>query len=269
MTTNEIKESPPLLSDFIHECFIDASGWNQARQKYEEIDEEWIPDLRDIDLRGVRVRTLDTDDVGLNLSHVVLEGADLSYSSLYRADLTCAHMRGATLTRVDMRNTILDEANLTNAKASSVHMKGADLRGAMLKGADLTDADMTDADVDQTPAEWATVTGLETIKGLPHGLRADAFATAMMSVIGEFMKPQSGRQSTIDRMIRDMKDRAAALYFEVKDLEPDQQRERIDDLRAYAMFDEDIAFLLAELEGLAAAYQQPADDNHPDTANHE
>ncbi len=177
MTTNETGANVAAFMMFL--LGNDISELNAWMRLGHSENPEWRPDLRGANLKGRIIQ-------GAILTHARLDGADLSGTNLNGADLTCASLRGAILENAIMSETILHAADLTGAKASGIHLQEADMQRATLTDADLTGADLTNAKIDQTPAEWMTVKGLETIKGLPHGLRADAFSCALMTALKMF-----------------------------------------------------------------------------------
>jgi Pentapeptide repeats (8 copies) len=91
----------------------------------EHCDLAAVPDLRDCDLRGARLKNAKLHAASFRRSYLFkahLDGADLSEASLVDADLTDARFDGATLMDADLRR-----ATLTGAR-----FKGVDLNRAWL-----------------------------------------------------------------------------------------------------------------------------------------
>ena len=67
-------------------------------------------------------------------------------------------------------------------------------------------------------------------------------------------KSAEGGTTALGIALQGKSDEAIALFNEVKDLKDDAKRERLEELRTFAPFNQDIAYLVAELDGLAAQY---------------
>ena len=111
-------------------------AWNRWRDSNPAI----VPDLSNIDLRGVSLTGINLRNAGL--AGAKLSGTDLSFADLHGADLSMAKLNGTTLSEADLGATNLHKADLSGA-----NLNGADISRAELKNADLSGADLSFANL--------------------------------------------------------------------------------------------------------------------------
>jgi uncharacterized protein YjbI with pentapeptide repeats len=108
--------------------------------------EELIICLYGADLSGANLSEV-SNLYKVDLSNVILCGADLSGTFLIEADLSNADLSGANLGEAMLLRADLREANLSGACLIWAHLVGADLRKADLSRADLSDAKLHRSDL--------------------------------------------------------------------------------------------------------------------------
>ncbi len=104
----------------------------------------------------------DGGSLKVDLSGLILFGADLSRANLSQVDLSYSDLVGADLTGADLRNAELVGADLTGAnlfraELIGARLTGADLTKASLHGADLTQANLRKTNLAKAYLSWTTL----------------------------------------------------------------------------------------------------------------
>ncbi len=135
-----------------------------------------IANLDNSDLTGANLRNVrwgaDMKNQPMGLMRVSLKkvklvdadltGADLSRAMLMFADLTRANLKKAVIHVADLRSAVLKDANLQQADLTSSNLMGADVSGANFEATILKDV-----------KGWGQVRGLSQAKNVPRGVFLD------------------------------------------------------------------------------------------------
>jgi uncharacterized protein YjbI with pentapeptide repeats len=129
-------------------CSYDLSGI-----AVERCDVAWLIEDHASAPCGPRLRVVDADFCGLDLSDLVLEDAELPGARMVRANLQRTVFRRADLTGADLAHAeceraVFEDAVLERARLESAGLMGADLRRARMAFAQLNRVSMSDADLE-------------------------------------------------------------------------------------------------------------------------
>ncbi len=157
-----------------------------------------LEDARPIGLHFVDKELTNFDFRGFDLSDVSFKSCDLSGGNFEGMDLRSTHLYLCLLVGANLNDTNLSyygkdddpwtsPFKLLGANLTGASLIGANLHGQVLisysgedvnlRGANLTNAKLSKCKLKRIPVEvWASIIGLETVYGLPHGIYADAAA---------------------------------------------------------------------------------------------
>ncbi|HRH23526.1 MAG TPA: pentapeptide repeat-containing protein [Candidatus Magasanikbacteria bacterium] len=140
--------------------------------EWNELTAETIPDLSEVSLPGI-------DFHGESLGAILLLRGDFSGANFSNCEMESSHLEMGNFSKANFENAHLVQAVMCDSNFRNASFRGANIRGGFLFNSDITGADLTDSSMDRdnfetfSVAMLATVKGLETVRGLPHGLYAD------------------------------------------------------------------------------------------------
>jgi len=112
-------------------------AWNRWRESNPAL----VPDLSNIDLRGISLAGINLRNAGL--AGAKFNGTDLSFADLHGADLAAAKLNGTTFSEADLGSANLHKADFTDANLIGADISRAELKNACLNGADLSFANLS------------------------------------------------------------------------------------------------------------------------------